>query len=133
MRALLPRPHRRLWHGSRDGRRHLVAVLRGAQPGAATEDQQVRQRVAAEAVRAVHPAGHLAGRKESLDVGGCPGVRVDLNTAHDVVAGGTDLHRLGGDVDIGQFFELVVHRRQLAADDIGRQPARDVEEDSTVR
>ena len=43
------------------------------------------------------------------------GVRDDLDAAHDVVAGGTDLHRLGRDVDVGELLELVVHRGQPAA------------------
>ena len=55
-------------------------------------------------------------------------VGVDLDAAHHVVAGRPDLHRLLGDVDVGQLLELVVHRRQPLADLLGRQPAGDVEE-----
>ena len=51
------------------------------------------------------------------------GVRVDLDTAHHVVAGRPDLHRLGGDVDVGQLLELVVHRRQPLADELRRRAA----------
>ena len=43
------------------------------------------------------------------------GVGVDLDAAHDVVAGRADLHRLRGDVDVGQLLELVVHRRAAAS------------------
>ena len=39
---------------------------------------------------------------------------VDAHAAHHVVAGRADLHRSGGDVDVGQLLELVVHGRQLA-------------------
>ena len=47
------------------------------------------------------------------------GVGIDLDPAHHVVAGRADLHRLLGDVDVGQLLELVVHRRQLAHDLLG--------------
>src|SRR5690606_39890349 len=60
-------------------------------------------------------------------------VGVDLDATHDVVAGRADLHRLLGDVDVGQLLELVVHRRQLALDDLGRQPAGDVQVDAARR
>ena len=42
-----------------------------------------------------------------------------------------DLHRAGRDVDVGELLELLVHRRQLAPDVVGRQVA-DVEEDAAV-
>ena len=61
------------------------------------------------------------------------GVGVDLDAAHHVVAGGPDLHRLGGDVDVGQLLELVVHRRQPLADVLGVTARGDVEEDAAVR
>jgi hypothetical protein len=47
---------------------------------------------------------------------------LDLHPAHDVVAGRPDLHRLRGDVDLGQLPELVVHRRQALADVVGVAP-----------
>ena len=47
------------------------------------------------------------------------GVGVDLDAAHHVVTGRPDLHRLRGDVDVGQLLELVVHRRQPAPDELG--------------
>ena len=49
------------------------------------------------------------------------GVGVDLDAAHHVVAGRADLHRLRGDVDVGQLLELVVHRRQPLEDLGGRR------------
>ena len=61
------------------------------------------------------------------------GVRVHLDPAHHVVLGRADLHRLLGDVDVGQLLELVVHGRQLAQDLLGREPGRDVEEHAAVR
>ena len=80
----------------------------------------------------MHAAGALAGGEQAR--GGCrAGVRVDLDAAHDVVAGRADLHLVLGDVDLGQFHELVVHRRQPALDLLGRHPGRDVEVDAAVR
>ncbi len=106
---------------------------RRVQPGPAAEDQQVGERVAAEPVGAVHAAGDLTGREQAGHAGGRRGVGVDLDAAHHVVAGRADLHRLGGDVDVGQLLELVVHRRQPPEDLLGGQPGRDVEEHAAVR
>src|SRR2546427_94385 len=58
---------------------------------------------------------------------------VDPNAAHHVVAGRTDFHRLGGDVDVGKLLELVVHRRQAALDVLGVAAGGDVEEHAAVR
>src|SRR5690349_16687045 len=49
-----------------------------------------------------------------------------------------DFHRLFGDIDIGQLFELVIHARQFLFDVLGRVrnlflDPRDVEEDAAVR
>ena len=100
--------------------------------GPSSEHEQVGQRVAAQPVRPVHAAGDLARREQPGHPGGL-GVGVDLHPAHHVVAGGPDLHRLGGDVDLGQLLELVVHRRQPLADVLRRPPRGDVEEDAAVR
>ena len=80
----------------------------------------------------MHTAGALAGSEKSGN-GGSPGVGVHLDAAHDVVAGGPYFHRLFGDVDAGQLFELVVHRRQPLLDLLGSQPRGDVEVDPAVR
>ncbi len=98
-----------------------LGVLGRVLPGPLAEDQQVRQGVAAQAVRAVHAAGDLARGEQSGHTGG-RGVGVDLDAAHDVVAGRPHLHRLGRDVDVGEFLELVVHRRQLLGDVLGVPP-----------
>jgi len=60
--------------------------------GSASKDQQIAQRVAAEAVGAVHAAADFAGGVETghrrlLRLG------VHLHAAHDVVGRRTDLHR----------------------------------------
>src|SRR5439155_24786933 len=107
---------------TRTARRRVLA-------GALAEDQQIGQRVAAQPVRAVHAAGHLA-RREQPRHGRRGGLRVDLDAAHHVVARGPDLHGLLGDVDVGQLPELVVHRGQALADVVRAAAARDVEQDA---
>ena len=127
-------PLRRLHVPLRDrgpGVAQRVGVRRGALAGTAAEHQEVGQRVPAEPVGAVHAAGALAHGVEPGHRGEL-GVGVDLDTAHHVVAGRPDLHRLGGDVDVGQLLELVVHRGQPAPDELGGTPRRDVEVDPAV-
>src|SRR5579863_6514147 len=107
------------------GRRLLALFERvsgGGFPGAAPEDQEVRKRVPAEPVGTVHATCHLAGGIEALD-GRTLGLGVDPYASHHVMAGRTDLHRPGGDVDVGELFELVVHRREPALYVLG-WPAR---------
>ncbi len=86
--------------------------------GAAPEDQQIAERVAAQSVRAVHPAADLAGGVETghrrlLCLG------VDLDPAHHVMRRGADLHGVRGDVDVRQLFELVIHAGQFLLDEVG--------------
>ena len=109
-----------------------VDVLCRAQAGPTAEHEQVGQRVAAEPVRAVHAARDLARGEQAGDTGR-RGVRVHFDAAHHVVTGRAHLHGFGGDVDVGQFLELVPHRRQPAADLLGRQPLGHVEEDAALR
>ena len=119
------------WTGSRYG--SAARPRRGraaAAPGPGPEHQQVRQRVAAEPVGAVHPAGDLAGR-EQAGHGRRAGLGIDPDAAHDVVGRRADLHRPRRDVDVGELLELLVHRGQLAPHVVGRQVA-DVEEDAAV-
>ena len=37
-----------------------------------------------------------------------------MDTAHDVMSGRPDFHRLFGDVDVRQLFELVIHAWQFS-------------------
>ena len=110
----------------------LFRVGGGMFTGPTAEHDQVAQRVAAEPVGAVHAARTLPGREQ-------PGhdrhrrVGIDLDAAHHVVTGRADLHRLLGDVDVGQLLELVVHRRQPLVDELRCAARRDVEEDAAVR
>jgi hypothetical protein len=67
----------------------------------------------------VHPSGDLTGREQAGHPGGL-GVGVDLHPAHHVVTGRAHFHGLGGDVDLGQLLELVVHGRQALADVLRR-------------
>ena len=103
-------------------------VLAGDPP----EDEQVRQRVAAEPVGPVHPRRALARREEALDAR-LLRLRIDADAAHRVVRRRPDLHRLLRDVDVAELHELVVHRRELALDVLGAPARVDVEEDAAVR
>src|SRR5258706_75975 len=80
----------------------VLRVLGGVDPGPPAEHQEVAEGVPTQSVGAVHPAGDLPGRVEPGYDGG-RSVRIDLDAAHDVVAGRADLHRLLGDVDVRQF------------------------------
>ena len=105
-----------LLHIRRAGK--VVEVLLGTAAGAGAEDDEVGEAVATEAVGPVQSGGTLAGGEESGDAGHL-GDAVDADTTHVVVQGGSDFHRLGGDVDLRQLLELVVHGRQLALHEIG--------------
>ena len=112
--------------------RDLLGVVGRTHPGPPAEDEKVRKRVPSETVGAVHAACDLSRGEEP----GCRrrlGVGVDADPAHDVVAGGSHLHGLGRYVHPGQLHELVVHRRQAPADDVGGQAGGDVEEHPAVR
>ena len=116
----------------RNGAGQRPDVVGGADARAAAEDQQVGQRVAAEPVGPVHAAGHLAGREQARNPCRGGGVGVDLHPAHHVMAGRPDLHRHLGDVHVGQFGELMMHRRQPPLDLLGGQPGGHVQEDTAV-
>ena len=64
------------------------------------------------------PGGALAGREQARHRRHLR-VAIDAHAAHDVVRRRADLHRLLGDVDVGQLLELVVHARQLLLDVLG--------------
>ena len=88
----------------------LARKIGGVVTGALAEDQQVGERVAAQAIGAVKAGGALAGGEQTryrrhLALG------VDPDAAHHVVGSGAHLHRLRGDVDSRQLLELVVHAR----------------------
>ena len=108
------------------GRRGPARVLGCAPPGPLAEHQQVGQRVAAQTVGPVHATRDLA-RGEQARHGGGLGLGVHPHATHHVVAGGAHLHRLLGDVDVGQLEELVVHPRQPARDVLRVAPGGDVE------
>ena len=95
------------------------------------EDDQVGERVATETVGTVHASGHFPGGKKSRDTG-LLAVGIDTNAAHRVMARRADFHRLGGDVDVGQLFELVVHRWQFSLDCLGASLAGNVQEYASV-
>ncbi len=95
------------------------------------EDDEVRERVASEPIRSVHSTGDFASGKQSghssfLAIG------IDSHSAHRVVAGWSDFHGIGGDVDVGEFLELVIHRWQFSLDRFGAAFRGDIEVDTTV-
>src|ERR671911_745070 len=103
----------------------LLDVRSGTLAGPTSEDEQIGERVAPEAVRAVQTTGDLAGGEEPWNArDGVLGVYLD--PAHRVVDGREDLHRLPGDVYVGELEELLVHGRQLLHDPIVAE-VRDVQ------
>src|SRR5215216_3169751 len=108
----------------------LLDVRRGALPGTPAEDEQVGERVAPEPVRAVQTTGDLAGGEEPGHAGGGT-LGVDLDPTHRVVDSREDLHRLAGDVYVGEFEKLLVHGRQLLHDPVVAE-VRDIQVDPTV-
>src|SRR5215203_2526135 len=110
--------------------RALLDVRSGALAGTPAEDEEVGERVASEAVRAVQPTGYLAGGEESRHAGGGT-LGVDLDPTHRVVDGREDLHRLAGDIYVGKFEKLLVHGRQLLYDPIVAE-VRDIQVDPAV-
>ncbi len=115
----------------------IAGEARRVRAGALAEDEQVGERVPAQPVRSMQAGGALAGREQPGHAGHLR-LRVDSHSPHHVMRGGTDLHRLPGDVDVRQLEKLVIHAGQLLLDHlfgIG-QPALDpgdVEEDAAVR
>src|SRR5690606_16512052 len=98
----------------------------GTRPGELAEHDEIGERVAAESVGAVHAGRALAAGEEAGDA--CfLRVRVHADAAHEVVQRRPDLHRLAGDVHLGELLELVVHTRQTPLDEVGGPARRDVE------
>jgi hypothetical protein len=100
--------------------------------GDAAEDEEVGERVAAEPIGSVHTGGAFSSREKALDAR-LLRLGVDSDAAHRVVRRRPDLHRLLGDVDVAELFELVIHRRKLALDVLGASPRVNVEKDAAVR
>ena len=108
----------------------LRRVGRGRPAGDASVDEQLDERVAAEAVGAVEPARRLADRVEPLDAGG-PVVRAHPDAAHRVVRGRRDLDRRRRDVEHLQLQERLEDAREPPRDRLARQVG-DVEPDAAV-
>src|SRR5712691_1740055 len=114
-----------------------LGELRRELAGALSKDDDVRERVAAEAICSVDAGRALARGKQARHVRHLR-VPVDPHAAHDVMGCRTDLHRLRGDVEVSKLLELVVHARQLLLDVLGpvrnpRLDPGDVEEHAAVR
>src|SRR5262249_4088014 len=76
------------------------------------ENQEIRQRITAETICSVKSSATFTGSKEAGHSGHL-GLRMNSNTAHDVVHRRPNFHRGCRDVDIGKLLELVIHARQL--------------------
>ena len=105
--------------------------MRGVKAPSASEHQKIRQRVAAQPVCAVEPRGYFACGEKPRHGGGRT-IGVNANTAHTVVAGGSDIHGFFGDIHVGEFFELMVHRRQSPRDVFRRPARRNIEVDAAM-
>src|SRR5918997_4218638 len=110
--------------------RALLDVPSRPHPGPPAEDEQVGERVPSQTVGPMQPAGALAGCEEAGHVGGAR-LGVDLYAAHRVVDGREDLHRLPGDVYVGELEELLVHGGQLLHDALVAE-VRDVQVHAAV-
>src|SRR6185312_9843517 len=93
-------------------RRGALSVLGRVFAGEFPQYEQVRQRVAAEAVGAVDSRGAFAAGEEPRDLRHLR-VGIDADSAHRVVRRRAHFHRFLGDVEAAEFLELVVHARQL--------------------
>src|SRR5437879_2797225 len=85
-----------------------LGVFSGRKSGATAEDQEIGERISAEAIRTVKTSGRFACGKQPGN-GGLRSFGVHADAAHHVVARGTDFHGALGDVHVGEFLELVVH------------------------
>src|SRR5437016_12965846 len=96
-----------------DGRSgSAFGVLRGGQPGATAEYEQIGERISAEAIRTVKASGGFAGGKQTGN-GGLRRFRVHADAPHHVVASGANFHGALGDIHVGEFLELVIHTRKF--------------------
>src|SRR5262245_36534839 len=83
--------------------------------GALAEDQQIREGITAQPVGSVQARRTFTCRKQPRQRRHLA-IAVDPNATHDVVGGRSHFHRRGGDVDVGELLELMVHARELLDD-----------------
>ncbi len=88
--------------------RRALSVLSGCQSCTAPKHQEIRERIASEAISAVKSGGSFA-RREKAGHSGFRGFRIHANAAHHVMAGRADFHRSLRNVDVREFLELVIH------------------------
>ena len=107
------------------GRAEVLCVFGCGVTGAASEDQQIRERVSAQAVRAVQTRCRFSGSEQPGHI--ClRGFRLNPNTAHHVMARGSDFHRPFGNIHVGELAKLVIHARQFLFH-VFRRLVRDVQ------
>src|SRR5215472_11097006 len=82
------------------------------------KDQQVRQGIPAEPVRAMESCAAFSCRKQAGDIRHLR-IRIHPNPAHHVVRGWPDFHGFDRDINIRELFELVIHTRKLLLDVLG--------------
>ena len=63
----------------------------------------------------MQPSGNFASSEQPEHTGHLR-FRVHPHTAHNIMGGGPDLHRLLGNVKIGELHKLMIHARQLLFD-----------------
>jgi hypothetical protein len=91
-----------------------------------TVDDQLDERVAAQAIRAVQAARRFADRIEALDAGATV-LGSDAHAAHRIVRRRRDLHRRGRDVQHLELKQGLIDARQPSHDRLARE-VRDVEQ-----
>ena len=97
----------------------LLREFRRVFPRAFPENHDIGERIAAQPIGAVDAGCALASRKQPGDARHLR-VWMDMDPTHRVMRSRPNFHRLLGDVDIRQLFELVIHARQLLFDVLGR-------------
>src|SRR5579872_5510307 len=126
------RAFRRLHLGLIQRRRwSLLRMLGRSQTRAPAENQQIRQRISSQPVRAVQSRRSFARRKQPRHRR-LARLGLHANSAHHVVARRPHFHRRLCNVHIRQFLELVIHARQLSLHVLGRL-VRNIQKRSAVR
>src|SRR5262245_33778912 len=107
-------------------------VLGRRRPSPLAKHQQIAERVASEAIRAMHAPRHLTGSIQARDTG-CCGFGIYPHSTHDIVASWANFHGLLGDIEIAKLLELVVHARELAPDGFRIALVGDIQKHAAVR
>ena len=108
---------------------HEAPVAHGT-TGPRAEDESFEQRIAGQAIRAMHArAGHFTRRKQPWD--GRPPIEIREHAAHDVVRGGPDRDRVSRQVEAGAAAGLGNQRKTFVH--VGRVEQLEREKDRPAR